>query len=201
MSAGSTRPAWVMLMRREVGAIAVVVVLVAVAGLVLWQKGVFDRDPPDVPGCAELAKVLPTAAGGTWAVSEPDPDYGRLTKSTTLCEISFISADQRYSGTVSVFISGSTDDEALLSEVRGRRCNDSVQPLDAASNGYLAIKTCDDMIGESLFANVLAAKHPRWVDMVVKLSRWSGTDTEASDFARNLARTAADQGLTIPASE
>jgi hypothetical protein len=201
MSIGSGLARWVAMLRREMGAIAVVVGLIAALGLVLWRGGVFSEDHPDVPSCPELADTLPAAAGGTWAVSKPDPNYPRLTKASTLCELGFISADQRYSGTVSVFIAGNTDDEALQRGVRDARCNGSVRPLDTASSGYLALKTCVDMIGESIFADVLAAKKPRRVHMVGKVARRSGTDAEASGFARSLARTVADQGLTIPPSE
>jgi hypothetical protein len=182
-------------------AIGVLVALLTVAGFVLWQRGAFTNEYPDVPSCPELAKTLPAAAGGSWAVSKPDPSYGRRTRSTTICELSFISADQRFSGNVFVSISGNANDEALRQKVRDARCDGSMRSLDTASDGYLAVKACDGTFGEVDHANVLAAKDPRRVDMVVRVVKRHGSHVEALSFARSLVRTVADQGLTIPASE
>jgi hypothetical protein len=199
MKPSSRFPAWRATIRREMGAIGIVVALLAVAGLVLWQRGTFTEDRPDVPSCPELVKTLPTAAGGIWAMIKPDPS--RRKKPSTFCELSFISADDRYSGTVSVLIVGDTDEERLRREVRNAACSDPAPPHDAANHGYLAFQACDGTVGALDGASVLAAKKPRSVHMTVTIARRPGTHAEAIDFARNLARAVADEGLTVPASE
>ncbi|WP_412738605.1 hypothetical protein [Krasilnikovia sp. MM14-A1259] len=162
--------------------------------VLLWWKP-FDEHP-DVPSCDSLAKALPSAAGGTWGISEPDTTH--LTQSSTRCTLAFTSTDQRFSGTTTVLLTGDTRPEQLRSEVQAAPCNGAAAP-PAGEADYVTSRACTEQIGDNVRAAVIAAKHPRWTRIVVEVPTRPGTVEDAVTFSQNLARTVAHQCLTLPA--
>ena len=92
-----------------------------VATVAVWQRHPFAGRDAWVPTCSDLAPAMQSSAGGAWSVSEPDGARGK-TQSSTLCQLAFSSADQRYSGTVHVLVQGDTDEDAARQKAVDADC-------------------------------------------------------------------------------
>jgi hypothetical protein len=148
-----------------------------------------------VPNCAALVADLPNSATGAWGIRDPEPR--RVTDSTTTCELAFTTADERFSGSVSVFILGSSDPDRLRREVSSGFCYGSARPVDDAEK-YLAVRHCVELVGEVALAGVFAARDHRFVHMVATVRGGSADRVELTRIASEIARTVADRGLSLP---
>lgn len=176
---------------------ATLAVVVLGAGLWAWQP--WTEDAPWVPTCADLAKSLPAAAGGTWSVSEADLARG-TTESSTRCELAFTSADQRFSGTLRVSIYGEPDADLLRQRAADEPCEGTAEPKELPK-GYVAFRACSGTLGDFAHASVVAAKDSRWLRMTASTSIRPDNRTDVFTFSREVVRKAVDQGLTLRESK
>lgn len=183
--------------RTRLTVVAAAVAVVAVAALALWWWNPFSDDYPDVPDCAAVAAKLPSAAGGRWAVSK-QYSARQASRSSSSCELAFTSADQRTSGTVTVLLIGHADTGDLRTEVAGAPCDGAATPSGDLSR-YLAFRACTEVIGDTIRATVVAAENPRWVRTVVTTTDPPGDGDATVQATQKLARTIADQALSISA--
>lgn len=171
---------------------ATLVVVVVVAGLWAWKPW---AGTVWVPTCADLTEVLPQAAGGAWSVSDNDP--GRdTTQSSAQCELAFAATDQRFAGTVRVFISTESDTDLLRRRVAEEPCDGPDEPT-SVPGGYQALRSCSAVVGDFANATVIAAKDDRWLRMTASTSIRDDNRNEVLPFSRDLVRKAAEQGLAL----
>ncbi|MEV4705522.1 hypothetical protein [Actinoplanes sp. NPDC049316] len=172
-----------------------------VAGAALWQLNPFRDQPAWVPTCSDLAAPMQAAAGGAWATADRagrDDDSHRASDSSALCDLAFTSADQRFSGTVSVRISGMTDDDEARREAQTGDCPGSAWPA-AVPAGYAALRACNALVGERISSSIRAAKGQRSLSVTLRTSIPAGSPVEdVAGFAQGTLAKLADLGLTLP---
>ncbi|MFI7597555.1 hypothetical protein [Actinoplanes sp. NPDC049681] len=167
-----------------------------VATVAVWQLHPFAGRDAWVPTCSDLAPVMQSSAGGAWSVSEPDGARGK-TQSSTLCQLAFSSADQRFSGTVHILVQGDTDEDAARQKAVDADCL-GVATAATAPSGYSAYRTCGQNNGERVNGSVIAAKGDRWANLSASTSVPPGTEGVAAiAYAQDLAGKLAEHAMTL----
>lgn len=113
---------------------------VIVVAAALWQLYPFGDRRPWVPTCTDLAPRMQSTVGGAWSVAEPDANRDK-NQTSIICELAFTSADQRFSGTAQVFITGEADQGTSRREVTNAPCTGTTLPATLPA-GYLALRAC-----------------------------------------------------------
>lgn len=167
-------------------------VLVLVAGAAAWRAGVFDDGPPAVPSCVELTSHLTASIGGTWSARAADREP-RLAPASASCRFGFRSADGRFTGEVTVYLRGDTNVEALRDDVDVYPCYGD-RELAPPRDGYLAARRCVEVIGDTVRAGMSAATSLRFAHVLAAIS---GPAAATADFARDLARRATEDSLSL----
>ncbi|GAA2562049.1 hypothetical protein GCM10010435_37460 [Winogradskya consettensis] len=177
------------------GTLAVIVVAVAV-----WQLNPFGDKQTWVPTCSDLSAPMQSAVGGAWAVGKDDPSR-KVNDSSTLCELAFTSSDQRFIGTVQVFLSGAGDDDAARREADGYPC-DGVQSASAPADGYSVYRSCGRTLGGRHNVSVVAAQDQRWLSLTLSTSiPAGGTPSDVSAFGQDTLSALAHQCVTLSDSK
>ncbi|WP_164465868.1 hypothetical protein [Actinoplanes teichomyceticus] len=160
---------------------------------------VLGRDAsPWVPTCTDLTPRLRTELGGEWTVTDPDGDRDRFHSSST-CTISFVTADQRYTGGIDLFTIGAPDPDAARHDVDSYRCGGTDVQVDLP-RGYHAFRICSATTSMRTLVSVYAAKGDRRVTASVTVNLRDDVRA-ATTYARDLSRLAADRALTMARPE
>ncbi|MEV4637431.1 hypothetical protein AB0J80_08775 [Actinoplanes sp. NPDC049548] len=168
--------------------------------MALWQLDPFADRPARVPSCTDLAPAMQSTAGGAWSVSDPDKDRSE-TESSTVCQLTFTSADQRFSGTALVLVQGDTEEEAARRKAAKTECL-GIATVAAVPNGYSAYRTCEQNNGERVNGSVVAAKGNRWTHLSVFTSVPAGAEAAAAiAYAQDMAGKLAELAMTLTESK
>ncbi|MEV6602434.1 hypothetical protein AB0M36_37135 [Actinoplanes sp. NPDC051346] len=174
-------------------------VALVVAGALVWWFGPL-RDRPWVPTCTDLAPNLQTEQGGAWTVT--DPDEGRENgkhQSSSTCEISFVTADQKYTGTLYLFTVAADNPDTARKDVASFPCVGTADPVSVPQD-YHALRMCSLTTSSQTLVSVWAAKNDRQVTSRVTINI-RGDAQAATAYAQQLSRLAADKALTVPEPE
>lgn len=168
--------------------------VLVVAGLLWW--GLAGNRSPWVPTCTDLVPVLQSELGGGWTVTDPDEYRAKSGhRSSSMCTISFVTADQKYNGTVRLFTVGAPDPEAARREVERYWCG--VTSVAAARpQGYHAFRICADANTMQVHASVYAAKDDRRITTSVTINLRDDAQATAA-YADDLGRLITDKALTV----
>ncbi|GAA4259753.1 hypothetical protein [Dactylosporangium darangshiense] len=170
-------------------------VTLVIAGGLVWWFGPF-RDRPWVPTCTDVAPGLQTELGGTWTVT--DPDEGRAKgkhQSTSRCTIAFVTADQKYTGTLDLFTVVALDPDAGSKDVASAQCGVTDKHVEVPQ-GYHAFRLCSQTNSTQTFVTVWAAKNDRWGTASVTINL-RDNEQAATTYANDLSRLAAKKALTM----
>ncbi|BBH70710.1 hypothetical protein ACTI_73950 [Actinoplanes sp. OR16] len=180
-------------------ALVAVAALLLAGGLVWWLGPLRAR--PWVPTCTDLAPALQDQVGGGWTVTDPDEGReGGEHQSSTTCTISFVTADQKYTGTLDMAVAAALDEDGGADEVAGAPCGDSDRQV-AVPPGYQAYRVCSTTTGATTLVTVWAAKNDRWGSAGVSINLRDGDAQAATAYAHDVARLAIDQALTMTEPE
>lgn len=168
---------------------------VIVVGAGLWAWRPWSDSSPWVPTCSDLAVAMPKVTPGAWSVSEKDAGRSS-TESAALCELAFATTDQRFTGHLRVYISGESDTEVLGRRATDEPCDGTADPV-GVPDGYLKFRACSAVVGEFAYATAIAAKGDRWLRMTAATSIREKNKNDVLPFSRDIARKAAEQGLTL----
>lgn len=185
---------------RRQAVIAGSALVLVTAGVLVWRADPFEAASPWVPTCTDLASRLQADLGGGWTVTDPD-EYREKNghRSSSTCVISFVTADQKYTGTIDMFAVGASDPDAARKDVASFRCGDSDGHAQVPE-GYHAFRVCSLTNSTYSRVSVHAAKADRRVTMAAKVNvRDDGQ--AATAYAQDLSRLAADEALTIAEPE
>ncbi|MEU4626440.1 hypothetical protein AB0G04_41480 [Actinoplanes sp. NPDC023801] len=175
--------------------IAVLAAGVLAAGGLLWW-GLLGNRSPWVPTCTDLAPGLQAELGGGWTVTDPDEYRARSGhRSSSTCVISFVTADQKYTGTIDMFTVGSSDTETARREVESYGCGKAGADIPATQD-YHAFGICSSTNNSYSRASVHAAKDYRRVTVSTKVNVRED-EPGAAAYAQDLSRLVADRALTI----
>jgi hypothetical protein len=175
--------------------IAVLAVGVLAAGGLLWW-GLYGNRSPWVPSCTDLAPSLQAELGGGWTVTDPDEYRAKSGhRSSSTCEMSFVTADQKYTGTLRLFTVAATDPEAARHEVESYWCGVSDVSVQRPPH-YHAFRVCADTNTVQTHVSVYAAKGDRRVTTSLTINLRDDTQA-AAEYADDLGRLVADKALTI----
>lgn len=129
-------------MRRPRPAVVVglVGVILAIGYGMVWWIDPFRGDW--VPTCTDVAPRMQAELGGGWTVTDPDEyrEESRHRTSST-CEMAFVTADQKYTGTVHLFTVGAPDVEAARKDVNSYQCA-GTETAAEPGHGYDAVRLC-----------------------------------------------------------
>lgn len=180
--------------RRGVVAASVAVALLTVA-VPVWWFGVRDR--PWVPTCTDLSPWLQRGQGGRWTVTDPDEYRDRSGyRSSSICELSFASAGQGYSGTLSLSTATAGDAEAARADVRNFPCTGAARPADIPEE-HRVIRMCSLITSTTALVSVWATGNERRV--TARSSIDIGDDAAATTaYAQRLSRLVAAEALIAP---
>jgi hypothetical protein len=175
--------------------IAVLAVGVLAAGGLLWW-GLYGNRSPWVPSCTDLAPSLQAELGGGWTVTDPDEYRAKSGhRSSSTCAISFVTADQKYTGTIDMSTFGSSDTETARREVESYGCGKAGADIPVTKD-YHAFGICSWTGSTYSRAAVHAAKGDRRVNISTKVNV-RGDELAAEAYAQDLSRLVADRALTI----
>lgn len=171
-----------------------------IAGLALLAGALFWWQPWDggwvaTPPCDRLVRVLPGTDG---AFTVQEAGSRAVNDSSTTCVLGVTSADGRFTGTVRVFLLGTTDQARLLEEVKTGECGG--RPDQAVSTvGPRASRACLLVVNGKALAGMYATVGDRFAAVNTELQGPSAAETELVAYAREVRVHVVDQALRLPA--
>jgi hypothetical protein len=180
--------------RHRLPVLAGAVALLLVAGGLLWWKP-WDDGWVTTPACEELLSAFP-AGDGSYVVQEA---WSReVNTSNTTCVFGLSSPDRRFTGTVRVFLVGSTDEGYLDREMELGRCFGQPDPVVSTVRPRLS-KACIQVVNGSALAGMYAVVGDRFAAVNTSLEGSSAPQADLVAYAQSVRAHVVDQALTLPA--
>ncbi|MBB4743903.1 hypothetical protein BJY16_007362 [Actinoplanes octamycinicus] len=179
--------------------VAGLAVVLVIAGGLVWWFGSF-RARPWVPTCTDIAPSLRAELGGVWTVTDPDKgrEKGKY-QSSSLCTISFITADQKYTGTLDLFTVVALDQDAGRDDVAQAQCGATDQHVPVPPD-YAAFRVCVQTTSLWTRVTTWAAANERWGSSAVQINL-RDDEQGAVAYANDLSRLAMEKALTMSEPE
>jgi hypothetical protein len=131
-------------------------------------------------------------------VTEADPNRDE-NEASTICGISFVSGNQRFTGELDLFAVGEPDAETARQEVASAPCEGTIAAV-GVPDGLLAVRSCSFATSEKAITTGHAADGERRV--TVRVSGSIRDDVAAATtYAQEVGRVAATDVLTLPEPE